>query len=72
MANANPSSPQIINADKSQKVGKGKPRVREIKKAELTKEQLESMRDRPHQVIEENDKHTVTQLRSGTVKIVRH
>ena len=72
MANANPSGPSKVNADPSQKVSKGKPRVRDIKVQELTKEQKESMRDRPHEVIEENDVHTVTQLRSGTLKIVRH
>jgi len=70
MANANPSSSQVVNKDKKQGKGVGKPRVRQTKASDF---QVEKDRaNRPHEVIEENEKHTITQLRSGTVKIVRH
>ena len=69
MANANPS--QSGEPNKSKKgASSGKPRVRQTKASDF---QVEKDRaNRPHEVIEESEKHTITQLRSGTVKIVRH
>ena len=68
MADANPSLSQIDNADKSKGKGKGKPRVKNIKRSDIEKQETI---DRPHEITEDTAAHTITKLRSGTVKIVR-
>ncbi len=70
MTAANVSESQVTNKDKTQGKGHGKPRVRNIKSSELQEDKERA--DRPHEVIEETKEHTITQLRSGTRKIVRH
>jgi hypothetical protein len=69
MADANPSRTSVENADQSKSnKDAGKPRV-QITQKDLNKGATSS--DKPHEILDENERFRKTQLRDGTVKITR-
>ncbi len=71
MANANPSGPSATASTAN--VAPAKPVVRRVVKEPKATDfkQGKMGEDKMHEVVEDNDYHIKTQLRSGTIKISR-